>query len=67
MKGEEYNSVMPGHSHASDEELAAISSFVRYEFGGVREKAVEPKNIADLRPELEKRKFIPWTVDELPK
>ncbi|MCU0797024.1 MAG: ThuA domain-containing protein [Akkermansiaceae bacterium] len=67
VKGVEWNSAMPGHFHASDEDLAAIASFVRYRFGGLREKPVEPSEIKALRPEVEARKFTPWTVKELPR
>ncbi len=65
VKGVEYNSVMPGHSHASDDELAAIAGYVRHQFGGKREKAVDPKYVKELRPEVEARKYRPWTVKEL--
>ena len=66
VKGVEYNSAMPGHSHSSDEEIAAIASYVRHQFGGKREKAVDPKYVKELRPEVDQRKFVPWTVKELP-
>lgn len=66
VKGVEWNSAMPGHFHASDEDLAAIAGFVRYRFGGLREKAVAPAEVRALRPEIEARKFTPWTVAELP-
>jgi putative membrane-bound dehydrogenase-like protein len=68
VKGAEYNSAMPGHSHASDEELAAIASYVRYDFGGLKEKAlIKPEQVKALRPEVKARKFRPWTVPELDK
>jgi mono/diheme cytochrome c family protein len=65
VKGVEYDSVMPGHSHAPDEEIAAVASYVRYAFGDKREKAVDPKYVKELRPEVEKRQYRPWTVKEL--
>jgi mono/diheme cytochrome c family protein len=66
VKGVKFNSAMPGHSHASDEELAAIASYVRYAFGDKKdEKPVSPEAFKALRPEVEKRKFTPWTVEEL--
>jgi len=68
VKGVKFNSAMPGHSHASDAELAAIASYVRYAFGDKKdEKPVSPEAFKALRPEIEKRKFTPWTVEELEK
>ncbi len=60
-----FNSVMPGHSHVSDEEIASIASFVRFAFGEIKEKPVTPEDVKALRPDVEKRKFVPWTIDEL--
>lgn len=65
VKGKEYNSAMPGHSHSSDEELAQIANFVRHTFGGVKEAPIKPDQVKALRPEVEARKFTPWTVPEL--
>lgn len=65
VKDVEYNSVMPGHSHVSDEELAAIASYVRFAFGDKKEEAIAPAEIKALRPEIEARKFAPWTAKEL--
>ena len=56
---------MPGHSHVSDEEIASIASFVRFAFGEIKEKPVTPEDVKALRPDVEKRKFVPWTIDEL--
>ncbi len=68
VNGEEYNSAMPGHSHATDEEIAAVASYVRYAFGGLKnEKPFPAEQVKALRPELEKRKYSPWTVEELKK
>lgn len=67
VKGVEFNSVMPGHSHSSDEDLAAIASYVRHAFGGKSGKPFSPSDIKALRPEVDSRKFAPWTVDELRK
>jgi putative membrane-bound dehydrogenase-like protein len=67
VAGTSYNSAMPGHSHSSDEEIAAIASFVRYAFGEKKEKPFPAEQVAALRPEVEKRKFAPWTVEELKK
>jgi putative membrane-bound dehydrogenase-like protein len=68
VKGVKFNSAMPGHSHSTDAELAAVASYVRYAFGGKKdEKPVTPEAFKALRPEIEKRKFTPWTVEELEK
>ncbi len=65
VSGIKYNSVMPGHSHMKDEELAAIASYVRHAFGETREDAISPEQVQALRPSVEKRNFSPWTVAEL--
>ncbi len=65
VKGQEYNSVMPGHSHSSDGDLAAIAGFVRYAFGDIKEEPITPNQVKMLRPEVEQRKFVPWTVQDL--
>jgi uncharacterized protein len=65
VKNLEFNSVMPGHSHMSDEEIAAIASYVRYEFGDKKEKPFPVDQVKALRPEVETRKFVPWSVEEL--
>lgn len=68
VKGVKFNSAMPGHTHNTDEDLAAIASYVRYAFGGKKdEKPVTPAQFKALRPEIEQRKFTPWTVEELKK
>lgn len=65
VKGVDYNSVMPGHAHVSDEELAAIASYVRFTFAEKKEDPIKPNDVKALRPEIEKRKYAPWTMDEL--
>jgi putative membrane-bound dehydrogenase-like protein len=67
VKGLKFNGVMPGHSHASDEDIAAIASYVRHSFGGKNEKPFPPSEVKALRPEVEQRKFMPWTAEELHK
>ena len=67
VNGKRYNGVMPGHSHATDADLAAVASYVRHAFGGLDEKPVDPARIKSLRPEVDRRRFMPWTVDELKK
>ena len=58
---------MPGHSHMSDEEIAAIASYVRHSFGGKKEKPFPANEVKALRPDVEKRKFVPWSVEDLHK
>ena len=67
VKGEEYISAMPGHAHSTDEDLAAIASYVRKAFGRLDEDPIKPEQFTTLRPEVDKRKFTPWTVEDLPK
>ncbi|MBK1832738.1 PVC-type heme-binding CxxCH protein [Roseibacillus ishigakijimensis] len=67
VNGIEFNGVMPGHSHVSDEEIAQIASFVRFAFGGLEEEAVTPAEVKALRPEVEARKYVPWSVEDLEK
>lgn len=65
VAGQKFNSVMPGHSHVSDDEIASIAGFVRFAFGDMKEKPVTPAEVKALRPDVEKRKFVPWTVQDL--
>lgn len=65
VKGVAYNSVMPGHSHVDDEEIAAIASYVRHAFGGLNEKPFPAEEVAKIRPEIEARKYVPWSVEDL--
>jgi uncharacterized protein len=67
VNGKPYNGVMPGHSHATDAELAAVASYARHAFGGLEEKPVDPSRVKALRPQVEARKYMPWTVGELEK
>jgi mono/diheme cytochrome c family protein len=65
VKGTKFNGVMPGHSHMKDEEIAAIASYVRHAFGNLKENPVTPAEVKSLRPEIDKRKFMPWSPQEL--
>jgi mono/diheme cytochrome c family protein len=56
---------MPGHSHLKDDEIAGIASFVRHAFGGKKEPAFTPDEVKALRPEVDARKFMPWTPADL--
>jgi len=65
INGLNFNGVMPGHSHLDDAEIAKIASFVRFAFGDKREEPITAEQVKAMRPEIEKRKFTPWTVKEL--
>jgi len=65
VAGMKFNGVMPGHSHMTDAELARISTFVRFAFGELREKPVTEDEIKALRPGVDQRKFVPWTLQDL--
>ena len=67
VKGVKYTSVMPGHSHLPDEQIASIASFVRISFGGKKEQPFPSGQVKALRPDVEKRNFTPWTVEDLRK
>ncbi len=67
VNGAKFNGVMPGHSHAPDVEIAAVASYVRHAFGGLTEPPVDPARVKALRPEVDKRRFIPWTAEDLKK
>lgn len=67
VAGTEYNSAMPGHFHLQDAELAAVASYVRYQFGGLKEEPVKPERVKELRPGVQARQFAPWTVEDLKK
>ena len=67
IKGIKFNSVMPGHSHLPDAEIAAIASYVRHAFGNRVEQPVLPDQVKALRPDVDERKFTPWTVEDLQK
>ncbi|MGJ8723593.1 MAG: PVC-type heme-binding CxxCH protein [Roseibacillus sp.] len=65
VNGEKYDGVMPGHSHVSDKEIAEIANFVRFAFGKIEENPINPRRVKRLRPEIESRKYVPWTAKEL--
>jgi mono/diheme cytochrome c family protein len=48
-----------------DEEIAAIASYVRHSFGNLKENPITPAEVKSLRPEINKRKFMPWSPQEL--
>ena len=65
VAGTPFESIMPGHFHHTDEELASVANYVRYQFGGLREEAAKPEEVKTLRPAIEARKFAPWTEADL--
>jgi len=65
VKGMKFNGVMPGHIQMNDTEIARIASFVRFAFGELKEKPVTDDEVRSLRPDVDKRKFVPWTLPEL--
>ena len=65
INGMKFNGIMPGHAHVGDDDIARIANFVRFAFGGVKEEPIKPAQVKALRPDIEKRKFVPWTAEEL--
>ncbi|MFD0894923.1 ThuA domain-containing protein [Luteolibacter ambystomatis] len=65
VAGTTYDSVMPGHFPHTNDELASVINYVRYQFGGLREEPVKASDIQSQRPKIDARKMVPWTVDEL--
>jgi mono/diheme cytochrome c family protein len=61
--GETYNQVMPKWSHLTDEQLAAVLTFVRGSWGN-RAGAIEPSFVAAVRAQTTDRNS-PWTAGEL--
>lgn len=70
VDGKTYPSVMPAMRDNSDEWIAAVVSYIRYEFGGQRRDrpgpspAVKPEEVAKIRAEQAQRKKE-WTLAEL--
>ncbi|MEX1115126.1 MAG: c-type cytochrome, partial [Akkermansiaceae bacterium] len=65
VNGVEFNSAMPGQIHLTDDEIAATASYVRHAFGKQVGNPIAPSEVKTLRPEIEERKFTPWTAGEL--
>lgn len=65
VKGTTYDSVMPGHFPHTNDELASVINYVRYQFGGLHEDPMKASDIEAQRPKMDARKMIPWTVDDL--
>lgn len=65
--GQTYDNVMPGFGYASDDEIAATVSYVRYAFANKKEEPISTEEIQTIRNEMEKRRSIPWTAAEIEK
>ena len=65
VDGERYDLLMPGLAHLTDPQVAAVSSFVRQEFGP-RATAIFTDAVTRVRLATEGR-VKPWTVQELQK
>ncbi|OUW17615.1 MAG: hypothetical protein CBD18_04140 [Opitutales bacterium TMED158] len=68
VAGEAWNSVMPGHGpmpQFQDEGLAQVLSYIRTAWGNKADIVADK----EIRPAVEgqKKRFMPWTVDELEK
>ncbi len=66
VDGEEWNLVMPPliyHPTLSDENLAAVLTYVRREWGHTADP-VSPETVA-LQRDLLKDRNVPWTIVEL--
>ena len=51
VEGRKLNGIMPGMAYLSDEEIAAVTAYVRQRFGGTSE-AIEPAKVAAERKKL---------------
>jgi mono/diheme cytochrome c family protein len=63
VKGATYNQVMPAWKHLTDEQLAAVLSFVRGSWGN-QAGGVSPALVAEVRA-AEHGRTQPWTAAEL--
>jgi uncharacterized protein len=65
IAGEHFDSIMPGAFHLENDQIAAIASYVRYAFAGLSEDPISPDAVEALRGELEERRWVPYTAEEL--
>lgn len=63
VNGESYNGVMPPHRHLSDDQVAAVLSFIRTNFGNTAER-VSAEDVQSVREATADRRR-PWRADEL--
>lgn len=62
VNGVQYNSVMTAHDFLSDDQIAAVLTYVRSNFGNAS-GPVSPDDVAAVRAAREHRSL--WTADEL--
>ncbi|MCS7009355.1 MAG: cytochrome c, partial [Chthoniobacterales bacterium] len=63
VKGNTYNNAMPAQEKLSDEQLAAVLTYIRNEWGN-KAPPIPPEFVARIRAEIKDR-TQPWTQDEL--
>lgn len=63
VRGQSYNQVMPAWSQLSDEQIAAVLTYIRGSWGNSA-GAVAPELVAAVRAQTDGRRR-PWTTDEL--
>lgn len=63
VRGQSYNQVMPAWGHLSDDQIAAVLTYIRGSWGNSA-GAVAPELVAEVRSRTESRRR-PWTADEL--
>ena len=51
VQGQKLNGIMPGMPYLSDEEIAAVTAYMRQRFGGTAEP-IDPANVAAERKKL---------------
>lgn len=64
-RGEEMTSAMPGHDYLSDEDIAAILTYIRQSWGN-KAPPIDPETVHQVREET-KNKTGTWSPDELRK
>lgn len=62
VQGDVYTGIMPKHSFLSDDQLAAVLTYVRSNFGN-EAGAITPEEVAAIRRANERD--TPWTAEEL--
>jgi nitrite reductase (NO-forming) len=48
VNGRKFNGIMPAMSYMSDDEIAAVTAYLRQRFAG-KEEAISPASVADAR------------------
>ena len=65
VNGQKFNGVMPGHSHVRMRKSPRSPASSASRSGRSRRSPSRPSDVKALRPDVEKRKFVPWTAEEL--